>query len=265
MRFKILFLALIILISCKKEIDFPDTKIIGHAASGLNNPSSVFEDNSREAIEMSLEMSGCEGVEIDVQLSASGKLWLFHDPDLSKKTRESGCIGSKTDPELSSISYKSIHHEKLLALADLPFERCKGKTVMLDLRHYDYCKNQLVDVQPFLDELSAIPQFNDGSIEMMVLLSNPDWAVYFQATPFEVIYCPINMDDSKTILQDFPFDGIIIRNSEISKDQVSELKSAGKKVIIFEVRSPRGIKSAFKKQPHYLVTDDLRATIIEKY
>jgi hypothetical protein len=43
------------------------------------------------------------------------------------------------------------------------------------------------------------------------------------------------------------------------------LQAAGKKVIIFEVRSPKGIKSALKKHPNYLVTDDLRATIIEKY
>lgn len=265
MRFKLILSIPLLLLACKKQVDYPHTKIIGHAASGLSTQSSVFHDNSREAVEMSLETSGCDGVEIDIQLSASGTLWLFHDPYLSEETGESGCIGTKTNEELDKIRYKTLHREKLLALDQLNLDRCKGKTVMLDLRHYDYCLSQIVDVQPFIDELSAIPQFQDGSIEVMVLLNTTDWAAHFQNLPFEMIYSAVHLDDAQEALAAFPFDGVIIRNAEISKDQVASFRAAGKKVIIFEVRSPKGIRNAFRKQPDYLVTDDLRATIIEKY
>lgn len=255
----------LLLSACKKDIAYPDTQIIGHAAVGLNNPYSVYHDNSAEAIEMALETLGCDGVEIDIQLSASGKLWCFHDPYLDAQTGASGCIASATDEKLEGTRYKSIHKERLLALNQLNLERCYGKTLMLDLRHYDYCSSQVVNIQPFIDELSAVPPFMDGSVAVMVLLSNAEWAADFQTLPFPVIYSAVSFEDASDVMGAYPFDGVIIRSSEISAGQVSQLKAAGKKVIIFEVRSPKGIRNAFRKHPDYLVTDDLTATIIEKY
>lgn len=259
-------LAIFIAVSCKKDISYPDTKIIGHGATGLSTLNAVYEDNTKEAVEMALETLGCDGIEIDIQASASGKLWLYHDQQLSSRTKSSGCIGTKTDPELDQIRYQSVHKEKLLPLSQLPIAKCTGKTIMLDLRHYDYCKSQLADPQPFIDEIAAVPAFHDGSMEVMILLNTAGWITYFENSSLPVIYSATTFEDAEQVLQQHPtYDGIIIRNAEITKDQVSAMKAAGKKVIIFEVRSPKGIRSAFKKHPDFLVTDDLRATIIEKY
>lgn len=265
MRFSLFIFAMILLSSCKKHEDFNDVKIIGHAISGLNVPSSVFHDNSREALEMTVGTSGCDGIEIDLQLSASKSLWLFHNTELNGETNASGCIDSKSDEELNSVHYKSIHKEKLLALKNVPFDRLKGKTLMLDLRHSDYCKSKIHAVQDFLDQLESIPELQDGSMEVMVLLSYAPWADFFTGTGHKVIWCPAVYGEVAIAMENPAFDGVIIRNSEISKEQVAQLKSAGKKVIIFEVRSPKGIKNAMKKRPDYLVTDDVKATIIEKY
>lgn len=261
-----LVLAIFIVTSCKKDISYPDTRIIGHGATGLSTLNAVYEDNTKEAAEMALETLGCDGIEIDIQASASGKLWLYHDQQLSSRTKSSGCIGTKTDPELEQLHYQSIHKEKLLPLSQLPLTKCAGKTIMLDLRHYDYCKEQLVDPQPFIDGIAGIPAFHDGSIEVLILLNNADWISYFENSSLPVMYSATTFEDAEQVMQQHPaYNGIIIRNAEITKDQVSAMKAAGKKVIIFEVRSPKGIRSAFKKHPDFLVTDDLRATIIEKY
>ncbi len=60
-------------------------------------------------------------------------------------------------------------------------------------------------------------------------------------------------------------DGAVFRNSEIAVSDVNSVKSFGKEVIIYDVRSPNGIKSALDKTPDYLLTDDIKATLIEKY
>lgn len=265
MRCSLFLISILIAFSCQKKSDFRDVKIIGHGASGLKMQNAIYHDNSKEAIDMYAGVSGCDGVEIDVQLSASGSLWLFHDEELSGETKPSGCIGSMSDDELKEIKYKSFHKEKLLALKEVPFEKLKGKTLMLDLRHHNACKNEIVSVTTFVQELNAILALQDGSIEVFVLFNIAEWQPYFENLPFETIYYGDGFVESEATLNTFPFDGVIFKNSQVSKEQVAKLKSAGKKVIIFEVRSPKGIRSALKKQPDYLMTDDVRATIIEKY
>lgn len=264
MNYRLLFFA-IFLFACEKKEDFSDVKIIAHAASGLENLNSIFHDNSKEAVEFSLETAGCDGVELDVQLSSSNRLWFFHDQIMDKETSEKGCIPTKDDAFLSQVEYKTLKKEKLLSLQNLPVNYFQKQVLMLDVRHYDLCKNQNVDSLIFFNELANFSSFYAGQIDVKVLLSNPEWLEKFQELPFEIYYSGGDFEDAKTKLKWYDFDGIVIKNENISKDQVLEIKAAGKKVIIFEVRSPKGIKNAFKKHPDFLVTDDLRATIIEKY
>jgi glycerophosphoryl diester phosphodiesterase len=264
MRYRFLFVA-ILLFACEKKEDFSDVKIIAHAASGLENPNATFHDNSKEAVQMALETVGCDGVELDVQLSASNRLWFFHDPKLDKETNSNGCISSLNDSDLEAVKYKSSKKEKLLSLQNLPVNYFDKQVLMLDVRHYDLCSEQIVDELQFIKEIVDFTDFYSGQIEVIILLSNPAWLEKFKELPFKVYYSGGDFADADQKLKAYNFDGIVIKNEYISKDEVSVLQAAGKKVIIFEVRSPKGIKSALKKHPNYLVTDDLRATIIEKY
>ena len=264
MRFNLLFL-LILLVACEKKEDFSDVKIIAHAASGLENPSAIFHDNSGEAVELALETSGCDGVELDVQLSLSNHLWFYHDQLLDTQTDQKGCVATSEDSELEKISYKTLKKEKLLSLQNLPVNFFKKRTLMLDVRHYNLCKNQEVDEMIFFNEIVNFNGFFNGQIEVIILLSNPDWLTELQNLPFQIYYSGGDYADNQQKLSLYNFDGVVIKNDYISQQQVKELHSLGKKVIIFEVRSPKGIRSALKKHPDFLVTDDLRAAVIEKY
>jgi glycerophosphoryl diester phosphodiesterase len=251
--------------ACEKKEDFSDVRIIAHAASGLENQSSIYQDNSKEAVHLALETSGCDGVELDIQLSLSNHLWFFHDQTLDIETNSSGCIHSKKDEELNGISYKTLKKEKLLSLQNLPVNYFQNKVLMLDVRHYDLCENKNVDVSLFFSEIANFGDFYNGKFDVKILLSNPEWLEKFQELPFEIYYSGGDFAEIKQKLSIYNFDGVVIKNEFISQEQVKELQATGKKVIIFEVRSPKGIKSALKKHPNYLMTDDLRATIIEKY
>ncbi len=264
MRYNILIFLLLIF-SCKKKEDFSDVKIIAHAASGLENQNAIFHDNSKEAVQLSLETVGCDGVELDIQLSASNRLWFFHDQTMDNETNSKGCIASKNDADLEAVTYKSLKKEKILSLQNLPVNYFDKQVLMLDVRHYDLCSGQNVDEILFIKEIADFTGFYNGQIEVIVLLSNPEWLDKFKELPFKVYYSGGDFADADQKLNAYNFDGVVIKNEYISKDQVGALQQAGKKVIIFEVRSPKGIKSALKKHPNYLVTDDLRATVIEKY
>lgn len=265
MNFKISILILILLFSaCKKDKSQSNVKVIGHGATGLQMKTSFYHDNSLESINKALETEGCDGIEIDVQLSSSGTLWLFHDPELSIETKSSGCINSKTDEELDQIHYQTIHKEKLIRLADIPFEKLIGKTLMLDLRHYNQCSNTFISSNLILQQLLQFPALQDGSIEVYLITNYQTWMLELENSNFDLIYSAETLSDFKAFLSSINLAGIMIRNSGIDKNQIEELKSQGKKTIIFEVRSPKGIRKALKKNPDYLVTDDLNATIIEK-
>lgn len=265
MSFRAFFLVTIIVISaCQKHKNSSSTKVIGHAATGLKLPASFYHDNSQEAINKALETEGCDGIEIDVQLSASGTLWLFHDAELSVETNASGCINSKTDEELEHVVYKTVRKEKLTRFEDIPFQKLVGKTLMLDLRHYNLCESSIISSATMLQQLLKYGEIQSANIEVYLLTNYEPWIVAFQNSPFKIIYSTETLSEAQVVMSNNNVDGVMIKNTQIEKDHVKELKDQGKKIIIFEVRSPKSIRSALKKLPDYLVTDDLRATIIEK-
>lgn len=260
----IIYFVLLFLFACQKEKNNSNTKVIGHAATGLKMPSSFYHDNSIEAIHKALETEGCDGIEIDVQLSATGTLWLFHDSELSVETNASGCLNSKSDAELEAIRYQTLHKEKLARFQDIPFHKLMGKTLMLDLRHYNACQETIVTADLVLNRLLQYPELQTGNIQVYLLTNYQPWLLEMASAPFEIIYSTETLSEANLILGYSSVHGLMIKNAKITKEEVAQLKDSGKKIIIFEVRSPKNIRKALRKRPDYLVTDDIRATIIEK-
>ena len=265
MNFRLLlFIGIVLISACKKDKNHLDTKVIGHAATGLKMPSTFYHDNSLEAINKAMETEGCDGIEIDLQLSASGTLWLFHDAELSTETNQSGCINSKTDDELEQVRYSTIRKERLIRFAEVPFHKLIGKTLMLDLRQYNHCEEKVISSDLMMEQLLKFPAIQSGNMQVYVISNYEPWIAAFANTSFQLIYSTETWEEGLEVMSGNSIAGLMIKNSKIDKDQVGELKALGKKIIIFEVRSPKSIRKALKKLPDYLVTDDIRATIIEK-
>ena len=71
--------------------------VIGHRGLPSSAPENTVE-SAKEAI-----AAGVDCIELDVRLSSDGKLYLYHDADLSSLTTGKGTIGSHTSKELDSI------------------------------------------------------------------------------------------------------------------------------------------------------------------
>ena len=259
MRFIKILSVFILFSSCEKVYVDANTKIIGHAAMGLNSSSSIYANNSLEAIKLALSFSGCDGIELDLQLDNTGQLWLYHDEFLSSYTNANGCINDMESSALSEVFYQTIHHEKLVKFDLELIKLVAGKTIFLDLRHLNPCTLQYIDFQLIkqaLENLGIAEKDNficiTNRLELLNKLSD-DFTVFFAT---DVISYGLQ------ILTDYSTcAGLVIRNASITASDVAAIHLLGKEVVIFEVRSPKGTKAAFRKSPDYLMTDELRTAL----
>lgn len=259
-------IALIIfgLFSCKKQKDlYPETIVGGHACAGLHISSSNYHDNSLEAYQYARSFETILMVEVDVQMSKDGTLWLFHDPELDEESTGDGAIPQKNDTYLSGLKYNSLEKERLIRLMDLPAD-LKGIRLLLDLKESDGSESGLIDSTAFLDAMNLAKQyFYNGDLGMIT--NTGRFLPTLKGLGFKIYYNAVNASQFLSYSNASISDGALFRNSDISISDVNSVKSVGKEVILYDVRSPNGIESAFEKSPNYLLTDDIKATLIEKY
>ena len=257
-------IVLLCLVSCKKK-HFDQVKLIGHAGSGLSISTAIYADNSSESVNYALEMKGIDGVEIDIQCSADGTAWLFHDPELDETTNGSGCVPSSTDDYLQSLHYATLKKEPLVKLADLnaPFN---DRIIFLDIRTFNQCTQTEIDQQDMIAAIQqALPDVPDERI--FVITNRPGWVNDFYLEGWNVYLEMVTADEylgvaAATLDQTI---GTCLRNSNTTKNDIENLHEHSKEVIIFDVRSPKNMRKALKKFPDYILADDLKGAIIEKY
>lgn len=255
---------LLFLFSCKKGTDrFPYTEIGGHAGSGLHISSSNYHDNSLESYQYACSFEHIHWIELDVQLSADHTWWLFHDLDLSVESTGSGSISLCTDAYLSTVKYKSLEGEKLIRLVDLPSD-LNGRTLLLDVKEVKGITNEIIDSASIVSSLLSIQNhFKNGSL---ALVSNGGrYVSTLKSAGFQVFLNSENAIDYLAFSDYIYTDGAVFRNTSVNSDDMEQMKMHGKKSIIYDVRSPKGIRSAFKKYPEVILADDIKATLIEKY
>ena len=264
MRWISYLLVVLLFNGCTKKSNFSLVEVVGHAGMGLSMGNSMFHDNSKEAIEFALQMPGCDGVEVDVQLSMDGDLWLYHDAKLETETTSEGCINSRTNEELQGVRYKSLHQEKLIRLSDLNPALLMGKILYLDIRHTNTCLNQVITAGTLINALNTIDFLHQEGIQVRLVTNNSILISQLLDAFYVVYYDAITFDNAQSILLNNPLvQGIVIRNAAINKEEVQAIKISGKKVVLYEMRSAVGIRKALNKNPDSIMPDDLREAIIE--
>jgi glycerophosphoryl diester phosphodiesterase len=257
MPFRLLYILVLLLLSCSKKNDFSEVQVIGHAGMGLEMSNSIFHDNSLEAIELALTLPGSNGVEIDIQMDLNGRLWLFHDEVLNEETNGTNCISSNTSEYLKTLRYNSLKQEKLAGLSQIPFNQFQNKRFFLDLKTLNKCSGNTVSIEDFKAALTAL----DLPENCTIILSDPNWIPYFK-DDFTIYFASDDFQNAKTILtQEAMVKGLVIRNAAVNMAQTQEIIEQNKEIYLFEIRSPKGVKSALQKRPSGIISDDLRAAI----
>ena len=250
-RIVLYFLILIHFQSCRKTTICYDVEIFGHAAMGLDMPNSGFHANSLEAINLSNEFTSLNGIELDVRMSKDGELWLFHDDFLDLETTGKGCVEEKTSNELESIQYTSQHKEKLVKLSNINFE--SSKHYFFDLKFYNACQDNMINISLFKQKLDVLAQPS-----FTLILPSKDLLSSFSSS----YSCVLASDNIELLLKELSINnwyGGVIRNSKVSCEDVQLLLATGKKVYLYDIRSPKGTKSAIIKKPSGVILDDVFA------
>lgn len=248
--------------SCKEKESFSDVNVAAHGVSGIYNPKSYFVDNTLEAMNYALQFEELDGIEIDVQFSADGSLWMFHDEYLDDRTNQSGRVCETLDEILSQTKYTGLNNPSLAMLSTVDWSLMKGhKNIYLDFKTFTPCSQQIdlsskllevLNILSQVDGLTVYPNINNDSIAQNV--HDAGYEVYFDATSFS---------SAKQKLSSF-YEGVLIRNKEVSASEVADLQSNGKKVILFDMFSDKGIREGFRKHPDVLLVEDFKSAIIER-
>ncbi|MFM7473098.1 MAG: glycerophosphodiester phosphodiesterase [Crocinitomicaceae bacterium] len=249
----VLFLfTLLLFYSCRKATICRDIEVYGHAAMGLSMPNSGYHANSLEAISLASEFPTLKGIELDVRMSKDGELWLFHDDFLEDETTGEGCIEEKISSEIEGLNYKSFHKEKLVRLSSLEID--SSKQYILDLKFNNACQQNLVNIATYKQALELLWKPN-----ILLILPSKNLLSNFSSN----YHCMLSSDNIELLLSELTSNewyGCVIRNSKISEEQVRDLLDTGKKVYLYDIRSPKGTLTALKKRPSGIITDDVMAS-----
>jgi len=245
---------LITLVACRK-VEQKDVLIIGHAASGLANVSVPFQDNTLEAINYAFSHSKCNGVELDLQLSADNQLILFHNTELSQNTNKEGCVRDYNRVDLITTQYKTLNKEKIAALDQVNF--LNNKTYFLDIRHLNSCTQEIINVNRYISALSsiALPE------KLFFTVSSQAYIEPFKQAGYTVLYVADSEQDAVNAIDTYNFDGVELRLNNISATFVESYKKNDFLVGIYDVRAAKSIQKAILMQPSFLSTDDIKRTI----
>lgn len=263
----ILFSGVLILLSaCQKKESYPNIEILGHGGNGLEIINSFYHDNSLESIELALLTDGCDGVEVDVRLSADGTLWLYHDNELDDATDGTGCVGTSSDAYLSTLHYSTVDNESLIRLNDIPKSYLANKKVYIDSRNSISCGNTVANLTTYLSQMIAFQNDCLASTEIIVETRDDAWESAFALAGFTTIKFITAFEQYETVAATLPsVDIIVATNETITKENVAQIHADGREVIIFGMRSAKSTREAYRKKPDGILADNLRVAIVEKY
>jgi glycerophosphoryl diester phosphodiesterase len=248
------------LFSCNKSEQYPDVQIFGHAGMGVNIAYSVYHDNSEEAIDLALSLPNMDGVEMDIRMSKDGTLWLFHDSRLEFSTNGSGCFDELTDQEIEQFHYKSPYKERLVRLETILTKLKDGQTFILDIKHWNGCAQPYSDMVRFKDALLAIPDSLKN--KLIIDSSYPHWLSSISQV-YKVVFSTLSYEAGLSKSQEIPtLYGLMMRSKDMSADQISNIKSLGKTVFLYEMRSSKMQRATMKKAPTAILSDDPRGALI---
>lgn len=247
--------------------------VIGHGGAGFQSFNNPLPHNSLKSIKTAIINQGADGVELDVQITKDGELILYHDNDLQSMTWCSGLVGSTESNNVLNCDYKTenlvnlYRNEKVISLKTaLEFIKTRNiePIIFLDLKvntlfglenttlYKQKIVSRLVEIS---NEISFTRPLNilANDIELTQLLKEvlPQFRYWFGTQNIA------NDLNNALMLNCY---GFVINNAFANKEAIEAAKSEGLYTAIFSMKSQTGILGAYRKNPEYLITDNINIT-----
>ena len=246
-------------VSCKKSTTRYPVQVIGHAAAGLDLDRTPFPGNTLEAIYYAKSL-GIKHLELDVQLTKDNRFVLYHADVLDLHTNSTGCVHYKTLEEIKAIHH--IGHQNIAIPELLEVDFSGFNTVYLDLRDYKPCEDfQLHNLELMLEQFNLFRSMHD-QLRIVVVAKRTQFLNAFRTNGFEVCFEAHSFEALLSADENHDYPSYIIRNRQISKEQVSIMRAKNKEIIIFDIKSRAGNISAMQKGPDYVMTDAISSALV---
>lgn len=241
---------------CACTPDIGDTKIIAHAGTGSG---MEYPKNSREALLKALEI-GCDGIELDVQMTADSILVTYHDQDLGSITPCTGLINSRSwlqlkecPPTIDGRTFEILRLDSFLIQAAGEYPQAE---FMLDLKlfaqgewwpyletysnaivrlHSDRKIGSRLSVECMVDDFLLLIQRKRNDIPLFIYGSDPEFLMYRAVTS--------------------NYKGITVNSRHINATQVQLAQEIGAEVTLLGVDGWWGHYWSLRKKPDRLQTD----------
>jgi len=204
--------------------------ILGHGGMGVRSSYTL---DSKRSIEIALSFP-IEGTEIDVRMTSDNVLIAYHDEELPVHTGCPGKVWEKTYPEIYECSHGVFHKaEPVDALDTLLSHSWKNGTIFsLDLKpEADIDSVRMVEFQSNINKVvNQFPQYRflieSQDLNLLASLKEMD-------VKCELFYYAHNGADGIESVTKHRLDGISINGANMTKQQISDAKTANITVMLW--------------------------------
>jgi glycerophosphoryl diester phosphodiesterase len=214
--------------------------------------SALAPENTLAAVREAID-AGADWIEIDVQESADGTVFVFHDSDFKRVGGPARPIWTLHDEELAAIdigSWKSpaFSAERTPRLADV-LALCKGRAgVLIELKYYGHSQRleervvEAVEAAGMAGEVMVMSLSHDGVRKIREL--RPDWRVGLLSSVALGNVTKLDLD----------FLGLNARTT--SRKLVRQAHRRGVQVHVWTVNDPVDMSTLLARGVDGLITDD---------
>ncbi len=283
--FPIVFLSLI-LIGCKKDpiVDDPtptpnpytqtDIQFLGHKGSGNNNYNDVFFEQTMPSIQNALLT--LDGVEVDIQMSTDGTIWLYHNSDLANycDTNDTRSLITQPDSVLEKLilchNTKTARLYKLQELIDYWNSTSKGFYISLEVKTafssvtFDSVGGKAAYMDKLATALTQVLATRNHNGQLLVEVNYAPFVTKVKQTMSGLLFCLLSEDDilpKITKALQYGYEGISCNYNDESVT-VEGVKMAQDSGLIVQVWTPYyqdELIKAFNLKPDFIQTDNVDA------
>jgi glycerophosphoryl diester phosphodiesterase len=237
----------------------PNTIILMHRGNGFN---TEFHENTFPAAEYGLSV--LDGVELDIQISKDGTLWLDHDNEVHDcDGNVVGCFQTLTDSEIfaASVCNDTSRYHTLESVFELMAADYPDSFISLDIKG-QYCEiiNTAETMRQMAESVLALVDkygmqkkvlVESSSIEFLQELDNQS----------SVGQCVVSLGDVDEGIANAAYvkaRGISLEYGveEVDADVVSLVHKKGYGLILWVVNEPDDIVEAWDSKPDFIETDN---------
>lgn len=271
---KIQFLFIVIgllLFGCEKNspnLTNPESKILGHRAYGIKGYNDTIMDNTLHAITKALKIA--DGVEIDIQMSKEGTIWVYHDTRILDRDSNINYIPHLTNDEVLSVFSLNHPNEQFNNLQEIftYFDNHKiTKTISLDVKSFygEDCFKNTTELNSYMQIIGekVIDLAQKYRLENQILIeSDIKYLLDFIKTnstikTFLLGYSDFNKRVETARENNYSGVSHFFNDSEITSESIESAQKSGIQIQLWTPNSEDELKSILSFQPDYIQTDNI--------